>query len=186
MVREFEPCVGLCADSTDRAWDSLFPSFSINKQTHFKKVASKWRKNVLSGWGQSELHSKWSHRFFMMKPMKLHLFSNVIGLCFKITTVSWNLYWSRRSPVDTTSAHISRWEEINVVWHYQGRVTVCSHRGEKTVVSMSSCSSIPTHFTPQQCLIFKPSATQPQDSASMESLQRIQSQNKKQKTKTTY
>ena len=28
-VREFEPCVGLCTDSTDRAWDSLSLSLSL-------------------------------------------------------------------------------------------------------------------------------------------------------------
>ena len=31
-VREFEPCIGLCTDSTGPAWDSLSPSLSkINK-----------------------------------------------------------------------------------------------------------------------------------------------------------
>ena len=28
MVREFEPCSGLCADGTEPAWDSLSPSLS--------------------------------------------------------------------------------------------------------------------------------------------------------------
>ena len=26
MVREFEPCIGLCTDDTERAWDSVSPS----------------------------------------------------------------------------------------------------------------------------------------------------------------
>ena len=37
-VREFEPCMGLCADSVEPAWDSLSPfslslSLKINKST---------------------------------------------------------------------------------------------------------------------------------------------------------
>ena len=30
MVCEFEPCVGLCADSMEPAWDSLSPSLSAS------------------------------------------------------------------------------------------------------------------------------------------------------------
>ena len=28
MVREFEPCIGLCVDIVEPAWDSLTPSLS--------------------------------------------------------------------------------------------------------------------------------------------------------------
>ena len=30
MVHEFEPCVGLCADSTESAWDSFSLSLSLS------------------------------------------------------------------------------------------------------------------------------------------------------------
>ena len=32
MVREFEPRIGLCADSAESAWDSLSPSLSAPPQ----------------------------------------------------------------------------------------------------------------------------------------------------------
>ena len=61
-VHEVEPHLGLCADKTEPAWDSLPPSasappplvlfvFSLplkNKQINFKKILKKKRKEILA------------------------------------------------------------------------------------------------------------------------------------------
>ena len=47
IVHEFEPCISLCADSVEPAWDSLAPSLSLPDSQYLKKKGKKEKKHCL-------------------------------------------------------------------------------------------------------------------------------------------